>query len=234
MKADALDVRKRVVKFMHHGGTKAEAARRFDRGRPTVDRDWASAQTGTLAPKTSWGHGRKRDPHKLQAPVNQHPDATLQELQPVFGVSHPALWVRLRPLGCTLKKLTKYRERNAVQRWLFRRELENLAAPVDYLDECGVDHRLYREPGRAPRGARIEQEVAGQRRARTRLMAAAPQNKLGAPLGFQGGCPPAVVDVYFQEVLLPGLPAGSVIVLDNARFPPSPTTQPLVAAAGCQ
>jgi transposase len=35
-------------------------------------------------------------------------------------------------------------------------------------------------------------------------------------------------------VLLPALPAGSVIVLDNARFHQSPTTQQLVAAAGCQ
>ena len=52
-----------------------------------------------------------------------------------------------------------------MQRWLFRRELETLATtPVFYLDECGVDHRLYREYGRAPRGERIYQEVAGKRR----------------------------------------------------------------------
>jgi transposase len=43
-----------------------------------------------------------------------------------------------------------------------------------------------------------------------------------------------VVDVYFEQVLLPALPVGTVIVLDNARFHPSPTTQKLVAAAGCQ
>ena len=35
-------------------------------------------------------------------------------------------------------------------------------------------------------------------------------------------------------MLLPELPTGSVIVLDNARFHQSPTTQRLVAAAGCQ
>jgi hypothetical protein len=33
-----------------------------------------------------------------------------------------------------------------VQRWLFRRELEKFDdRTVFYLDECGVDHRLYRE-----------------------------------------------------------------------------------------
>ena len=122
-----------------------------------------------------------------------------------------------------------------MQRWLFRRELEKLAGqPVFYLDECGVDHRLYREFGRAPRGERIYQAVAGKRRERTSIIAASQQNKLVAPLVFQGSCNTEVVDAYFEQVLLPELPPGSVIVLDNARFHQSPTTQKLVAQAGCQ
>ena len=122
-----------------------------------------------------------------------------------------------------------------MQRWLFRRELEKLAGqPVFYLDECGVDHRLYRECGRAPRGERIFQAVAGKRRERTSIIAASQQNKLIAPLVFQGSCTTEVVDAYFEQVLLPELPPGSVIVLDNARFHQSPTTQKLVAQAGCQ
>lgn len=122
-----------------------------------------------------------------------------------------------------------------MQRWLFRRELEMLdGQPVFFLDECGVDHRLYREHGRAPRGERIYEVVAGKRRERTSLIAACRQNKLVAPLVFQGSCNTEVVDVYFAEVLLPALPPGRVIVLDNARFHQSPTTQRLAEAAGCQ
>ena len=97
-----------------------------------------------------------------------------------------------------------------------------------------MDHRLDREYGRAPRGERIYQAVAGKRRERTRIIAAAQQNKRVAPLVFQGSCNTEVVNVYFEQVLLPALPPGSVIVLDNARFHQSPTTQKLVAAAGCQ
>ncbi len=98
-------------------------------------------------------------------------------------------------------------ERNEVQRWLFRRELEALdGQPVFYLDECGVDHRLYREYGRSPRGERIYQEVCGKRRERTSIIAASRQNKMVAPLVFQGSCNTEVVDVYFAEVLLPVLP----------------------------
>jgi transposase len=122
-----------------------------------------------------------------------------------------------------------------VQRWLFRRELEKLnGQTVFYLDECGVDHRLYRERGRAPRGERIYEAVTGKRRERTSIISASQQGRLVAPLVFQGSCNTEVVDAYFEQVLLPELPAGSVIVLDNARFHQSPTTQRLVAAAGCQ
>ena len=122
-----------------------------------------------------------------------------------------------------------------MQRWLFRRELEQLApARVYYLDESGVDHRLYREYGRAPKGERIYEAVAGKRRERTSVIAAAQHGKLVAPLTFEGTCTTEVVDVYFEQVLLPVLPSGSVIVLDNARFHQSPTTAALVAAAGCE
>ena len=107
MKALTLDLRERVVRFVAAGGTRAEAARVFRLGERSVYRYLAAAKANTLAPKTSWGHWRKLDPAKLQAHVRQHPDATLQELQKVFGVSHNAVWVRLRQLGFTLKKTHK-------------------------------------------------------------------------------------------------------------------------------
>ena len=83
-------------------------------------------------------------------------------------------------------------------------------------------------------GERIYEAVAGKRRARTSLIAASQHGKLVAPLVFQGSCTTEVVDAYFEQVLLPELPAGSVIVLDNAQFQQSPTTQQLAAAKGCQ
>lgn len=122
-----------------------------------------------------------------------------------------------------------------MQRWLFRREVERLApGRVYYLDECGVDHRLYRTHGRAPRNERLYQDVPGKRRGRTSIIAASQGGKLVAPLTFEGTCTTEVVDAYFARVLLPALPRGSVLVLDNARFHQSPTTAQLVADAGCE
>ena len=96
-----------------------------------------------------------------------------------------------------------------------------------------MDHRLYREFGRAPRGERIYAAVAGKRRERTSIMGAFRQGKLVAPLAFQGTANTEVVDTYFAQVLLPALPPNSVIVLDNASFHHSPTTLRLVEVAGC-
>ena len=129
----------------------------------------------------------------------------------------------------------KHRERSEVQRWRFQRELEKFnGQPVFYLDECGVDHRLHRESGRAPRGERIYEAVAGKRRGRTSILSASRDGKLVAPFAFQGSGNTEVVEVYLEKVLLPALPPGSVIVLDNASFHHSLTTLKRVAAAGCQ
>jgi transposase len=122
-----------------------------------------------------------------------------------------------------------------VQRWLFRRELEALAGrEVFYLDECGVEHRLHQEYGRAPRGERLYAEVAGGQRRRTSIISVSQNSKLVAPFVFEGSCNRDVVDTCFEKVLLPALPKGSVIVLDNASFHKSPSTQKLVADAGCE
>ena len=122
-----------------------------------------------------------------------------------------------------------------MQRWRFRRELEALAGrEVFYLDECGGEHRLHQEYGRAPRGERLYAEVAGGQRRRTSIISVSQNSKLVAPFVFEGSCNRDVVDTYFEKVLLPALPKGSVIVLDNASFHKSPSTQKLVADAGCE
>ncbi|MGH9447808.1 MAG: IS630 transposase-related protein [Terriglobia bacterium] len=107
MKAYALDLRERVVKFIQGGGSKVEAAQRFDLARSSVYRYLAAADAGALTPKKSWGHWRKLDPKKLQIHIEKHPDATLMELQNALNVSHNAIWVRLKQLRITLKKTHK-------------------------------------------------------------------------------------------------------------------------------
>ena len=57
--------------------------------------------------------------------------------------------------------------------------------------------------------------------------------RLVSPMVFDGHCNSAVVDAYFSEVLLPSIPRGSVIILDNASFHQSQTTRALAESSGC-
>lgn len=90
--------------------------------------------------------------------------------------------------------------------------------PVYYLDECGIEHSLYRAVGRAPRGEKVWQRISGNSRKRTSVIGAWRDGKLIAPMVYEGACNKEIMDAYFEQVLLPELPAGSIIVLDNASF----------------
>ena len=52
-------------------------------------------------------------------------------------------------------------------------------------------------------------------------------------MAFEGNCNSVVVDAWLCQMLLPAIPAGSVIVLDNASFHRSPSTREMAEAAGC-
>ena len=130
------------------------------------------------------------------------------------------------------KKTTRYREADPLQRWLFARHIERVARrrEVYWLDECGIPHGLYKERGWSPRGQRILQEVSGKSRRRTSVIGAWRRGRLVAPVVFEGSCNSAVVDAYFEQVLLPTIPRGSVVVLDNASFHHSSQAKLLAAA----
>ena len=103
-----------------------------------------------------------------------------------------------------------------------------------FLDECGAGHRLHTPWARAARGEKVYSGVSGARRGRTSVISASRDGRtLVAPFTFEGHCNRDVVEVYFREMLLPSIPAGSVIVLDNASFHRSPSLQVLVESAGC-
>jgi transposase len=128
-----------------------------------------------------------------------------------------------------------YRERDGYQRWLFARWLLDLVSrcrPVYFLGECGINHGAYNPYARAPRGEKACAEVQGARRGRTSVISASLRGRLVRPFTFEGHCNADVVETYFREVLLPAIPRGSIVVLDNASFHKSPSLLALAEAAG--
>jgi hypothetical protein len=100
------------------------------------------------------------------------------------------------------------------------------------MDESGIDHRLYRRNARSLRGEAVLAHVCGSRRGRTSVLGAWRQGTFLAPMVLEGHCDRYVIDRYFRDVLLPELPAGSVVVLDNASFHHASDAQRLAAARG--
>ncbi len=70
----SVDLRKRVVSYVESGGSKSEAARRFEVSRKTVY-NWLALDD--LAPKPHPKHTRKVDKQVLKRHVQEYPDAIL-------------------------------------------------------------------------------------------------------------------------------------------------------------
>jgi len=104
---------------------------------------------------------------------------------------------------------------------------------VLFLDECGINHGAYNPYARAPRGEPVYADIPGSRRGRTSVISASGGSGLVCPFTFEGHCNSDVVQTYFAQMLLPSIPRGSVIVLDNAAFHRSPSLQELVESSGC-
>jgi len=59
------------------------------------------------------------------------------------------------------------------------------------------------------------------------------QNKIIAPMTFEGSCDRSVFETWLKQVLIPELPTGSVLIMDNASFHKGGNIPEIVEMAGC-
>jgi transposase len=98
----SVDLRKKVVAFVHKGGGQAEAARHYGVSLWCV-RDWLTRKD--LQPQQRGvPRQRKLDKDKLRMHVRDHPDATLLERATHFGVRISSMGEALRNMKLTRKK----------------------------------------------------------------------------------------------------------------------------------
>lgn len=132
------------------------------------------------------------------------------------------------------KKTTLYKERIEEKRTEFHRHISTLdPTTLVFIDEAGVDNRLFREYARAPKGQKVYENVPGKKRERVSMIAGLMNRKLIAPFTFKGGCNADVVNIWLETILLPVLPQGTTIIMDNAAFHKSAQTRDLIEKAGC-
>jgi len=228
------DLRQRVIVFVRGGGSKAEAARRFQVGRASVHR-WVGASDGLSYQRPGPRGSRRLNWEVLRQQVAQHPDRTQQEWARQFGVSRHCIWHALRQMGLTYKKTLGYRERDPAQRHAYRclREDDHRQGKTFvYVDESGFAPGVTRRYAYAPKGQRVAGEITGQKRPRTSLLAARFADGFYAPVLFPGICNTAVFNGWLEQQLCPLLKRHHVVVMDHASFHKNATTRALIAAQG--
>jgi transposase len=154
--------------------------------------------------------------------LRDQPDATLAELRDRLGIpcSLMAIDRALRRAGITRKKKTLRADRQddpdvQAQRDAFTQRLSQVAAEhLVFVDEMGANTALTRRYGRSLAGTRVYGSAPGSWKNVT-LIAALRPSEVGATLAFEGATDQQAFRTYVQEVLLPEIREGDVVVWDN-------------------
>lgn len=93
---------------------------------------------------------------------------------------------------------------------------------------------MQRENARAVRGEKIAGAVSGRRYARESFIAA--QSHLGvlAPFCYTGTCNTDLFNAWLEQILVPQLQPGQIVILDNASFHKSKKSVEIIQQAGCE
>ncbi len=102
-----------------------------------------------------------------------------------------------------------------------------------YIDEAGIDKFITREYAWSILGTRAHAEISGKRFMRESFVAGLLNQKVISPFCFQGGCDTEVFNYWLENILLPNVGGGYTLVLDNARFHKSVSTENLIKKFDC-
>jgi len=228
MKALSQDLRERIIAAVdHHEGSRRAIARRFQVDVSCITRLLQlRRRTGSLQPRPhGGGKPSKLDCdglERLRRLVEERPGATLEEMRRRLGLrgSIMVVWRGLQKLGVTRKKKTRHadeRDRPEVRekRRRFRRKVKPIKAKrLVFVDETGVTTAMTPTYARAPRGERAVDSAPASWDSITAVAAVAVDG-VRAPLAFPGATNEAAFQTYVDEVLVPALHRGDVVVFDN-------------------
>jgi transposase len=240
MRPYSTDLRERVAAAVdHQEGSLRQIARRFRVSLSFIARLLQRRRDAdTLEPKPHGGGPPPvlgpDDRQRLAALIRGQPDATLEQLKQRggFTCSLKTLWLALRRRGLTLKTKSLHasdQDRPDVQtkRRSFRRKVKRIEPErLVFVDETGVTTAMTPAYAWAPRGERASASAPGSWESVT-VTAALRLDGVRAPLAFPGSTDTAAFQSYVDQVLVPALHAGDVVVLDNLK----PHLAPGVAAA---
>jgi transposase len=230
MKAISEDLRKRILETIQRGdGSLRQIARRFLVSVSFITRLLQlHRSTGSLEPRPHGGGNpavlSPKNLEQLRELVQKQPDATLEELRQRLGVSCSLMTLSraLRKLGLPRKKkIPRSQEQDRPDVQEQRQEFCAKLAGVDprrlvFVDESGANTAMTRTHGRAPVGQRVYTNTPGRWESIT-MTCGLRLSGVTAPLAFRGATNTDIFETYVQEVLVPELKPGDVVIWDNLK-----------------
>lgn len=132
------------------------------------------------------------------------------------------------------KKTLLYKERDTKKRAEYLDKIRDIPMnDLVYIDESGIDHNAIRTNCWTKRGVKIIGERSGKRRLRTSVMAALNGDEIKAPIRYSGTANTKLFLYWIEEVLLPELRTGQVVIMDNCSIHKSPKVEELIKSVGC-
>ena len=247
MRPYSMDLRSRIAAAVdHHEGSIRQIARTFRVSVSSIVR-WLQRRrgTGTLEPKPHGGGPTpaldEDDHRRLDELIGEKPDATLDELkrQGGFTCSRKTIGLARHGGGLTFKKKSRHadqRDRPDVRkkRRAFRRAIRAIEPHrLVFVDETGVTTAMTPASAWAPRGERAVDATPASWETTT-LIAALGLEGVRAPLAFAGSTDAVAFQTYVDQVLVPQLRPGDVVVFDNIKPHLGAGVAASIARAGAQ
>ncbi|MFL5695184.1 MAG: IS630 family transposase [Ktedonobacteraceae bacterium] len=246
MRAYSQDLRHRILHAVDQGKPRAEIIKTFDVSRATIKRYLKlRRETGEVKPKTIPGRPAKKGAALqagLKPQLDTYPDATLAEHCHIWEttqgiqVSSATMSRAIQRLDWTREKKTlRASEQKESDRAAWREQAPTLdAGKLVFIDECGSTIALTRLYGRSPRGKRTYGAIPRNRRANITLLASLSLQGMGEALILEGSADSTAFEIYIEQVLVPSLQTGQIVVMDNLSTHTGEKVRQALAAKGCQ
>lgn len=114
--------------------------------------------------------------------------------------------------------------------------VETLRLPADdlvFLDETGTNTAMAMRYARAPRGQRANGSAPRNHGANTTLISCMAHVGMGPSLLVEGAMTTEVFDAYVEQLLVPWLREGQIVILDNLAVHRSERAREMIEGTGC-
>src|SRR4051795_2768750 len=224
------DLRQRIVDTIQRGdGTIRQVAERFLVSLSFVTRLLQLYRsTGSVKPRPHGGGNpavlTPEDLQRLRELIGPHPNATLEECRTHLCASCSLMTVSraLSQLGLPRKrKVPRAADQDSSEVREQRHEFCEGLAGIDprrlaFVDECGANTAMTRRYGRAPAGQRVYTDTPGHWESIT-LTCRMRLARAMAGLAFPGATDTGTFEAYVEEVLVPELRPGDVVIWDDLK-----------------